>query len=76
MIHYKLTEDTRSLEGRNYTAYGIAAFSENGEIIAKIDDLTSERDKAELFAKSCERLALSPIHLRDAAEDFIISNLY
>ena len=76
MINYKIFEETRSIEGREYIAYGIAAVGADGEIICSVSDMTPSREMALGFAEKCERNRLSPIHLFDAVSDWIISDNY
>ena len=76
MTYYRIFEETRISEGTEYEAYGVAAFNESGELVAVVPDITSVREKAHSLAQLCERHNLSPCHLNDVAEDFIISDRY
>ncbi len=76
MISYRIFEETRELENKEYEAYGVAAFNGSGELLAVVPDITSVPEKAQMFAELCERCKLSPCHLKDAADDFIISDRY
>ena len=50
--------------GNTHITYGIEAY-------AAIEDLSTDRRSVESLVKRCNRLALSPIHLKDVAEDFV-----
>lgn len=77
MVYYRLFEETRSVDdGKEYEAYGVAAFDDNGELICAAPDITAVKEKAIELAKVCERLQLSQIHLMDIANDYIISDNY
>ena len=56
--------------------YGIAAVEEQGAFPAILDaafDLTSDFAKAKHLADLCNEQKLSASHLRDVAEDFVLS---
>ena len=76
MTRYRIFEEIRESETGEYSAYGVAAFNCAGELITVVPDITVSKNKAEAFAKLCERLGLSPCHLKDVAEDYIISDGY
>lgn len=76
MVHYRLFEETRSADGNEYEAYGVAAFDDSGDLICIAPDITSIKEKALGLARLCEKLQLSPVHLLDIAEDYIISDSY
>lgn len=73
MVYFRLFEETRVLDGKEYEAYGVAAFDECGEMVTVVPDITVKKDKALSLARMCEKMELSPLHLRDVAEDYIIS---
>lgn len=76
MIRYRVYEETLILEEKEYTAYGVAAFDSAGELLCSVSDITLEKEKAAELARRCERLRLSPIHLKEVAEDFIVADTY
>lgn len=76
MVKYLLFQEQRTIEGREYDSFGAAAFDENGDIICVVPDITPSKQKALNFIESCEKYGLSPCQLKDAAEDFIISDSY
>ena len=43
-------------------------------VITSISDITSDRIAIEKFARLCNELQLSIIHLQDVIEDFLIEN--
>ena len=54
--------------------YGIACVEEdNGhaELVAQISDISTNQEKMEELVKLCNKMQLSPIHLRDIVDDFI-----
>ncbi len=50
----------------SHIAYGITV----GNI--SIHDITSDKDKILLLVELCNRLKLSPLHLRDVVDDFLV----
>ena len=76
MIIYKITEEIRKVEGKECRIYGIAALKGNNEIICAVQDITTVKEKALWLAKRCEQLSLSPIHLKDVVDDYLISDEY
>ncbi|MBQ4065407.1 MAG: hypothetical protein IJD10_04845 [Clostridia bacterium] len=71
MITYRVIEDHDS-EG----SYGIAAcdseLCEDEQAITLVRDVTCDRSALEDLAETCSRLQLSPIHLHEVVEDFLI----
>lgn len=76
MTHYRLLEKTQTIEGKELRTYGVSAFDSSGKLICEVSDITAVKEKAEYLAKLCEKMKLSPIHLFDVAEDYIISDKY
>lgn len=76
MTKYRLYEEILNIEGAEVETFGIAAFDENGEIIGLATNITTIKEKALFLLEKCRRLAISPCHLIDIAEDFIISDEY
>lgn len=75
-ITYGLTKETYTLGAIERTAYGIAAYSDSKDdgtatVIARICDLSWDRERVKQLVKRCNRLRLSPIHLHDVVEDFL-----
>ena len=54
-----------------YTAYAILCTDETGNEIARLEDFSPDRREAESFAAEITAGGLDPIHLTDAAEDFL-----
>lgn len=77
-ITYVVVEKTDSSQSNTRTSYGIAAYT-NGTVndefavIAAIHDITTDRNALTTLVTQCNRLKLSPIHLRDIVEDFLES---
>ena len=76
MAKYRLFEEIREIDGLETTAYGIAAFDETGDIVGLATNITSKKEKAYALLDKCIRHNVSPCHLNDVAEDFIISDEY
>lgn len=57
-----------------YESYGLACY-ENGTLVLQIADLSLSGPSVERLAEQCNRLELSPLHLRDIAEDFLAQDL-
>lgn len=78
MYHYRITHEERILEGRNYHAYGIAVDLKESDgaaarEIARIDDIAASAETLRPLVELCSRLELSPIHLAEIIDDFILS---
>ena len=57
------------------TSYGIALCQADAGvliILRSVTDLTTDRERALALIERCNRLALSPIHLDDIIEDFLV----
>ena len=54
-----------------YTAYAILCTDEAGTEIARLEDFSPDRREAETFAAEITAGELDPIHLPDAAYDFL-----
>ena len=76
MTKYRLYEEILNIEGAEVETFGIAAFDENGDIIGLATNITPTKEKALELLEKCRRLGVSPYHLVDIAEDFIISDEY
>ena len=63
---YTLTKKTVTVEGKEYTVYGIRY---NDDFFA--DDVSSDKSKVEKLVMDCNRYSLDPIHLYDVIEDFL-----
>ena len=64
-------------EGKRYTTYGIAArlphdSEQDGITIAAILDVSTDGEAVDALVARCNRLALSPVHLNDVVEDFLL----
>lgn len=62
---YYLTEGKTKVENKWYTSYGIG-FEDK-----IINDITTDKEKAEHFVALLNHLKVSPIHMEDAVLDFI-----
>ncbi len=75
-MYYQIIRELRSTEEKDYISYGVAVFDENDEPKAVVCDITPTYEAALRFLRLCERNRVSPVHLKDAAEDYIISEEY
>ena len=76
-VIYGLIEEKYSLGAEVRRAYGIASYanatdSGTAEMLASVHDVTSERPRIEELISTCNRLELSPIHLSDVIDDFLM----
>jgi len=75
-ITYGIVEATYVLDDERRFSYGIAVFADAAQtgtavIIDEIGDVSDDREKVEMLAALCNKLDLSPLHLRDIVEDFL-----
>ena len=71
---YILIESNYTVNGIEYTTYGIAlADISDGcaVIIEAIPDLAPDRERTSRLAGLCTELHLSPLHLADVVDDFL-----
>ena len=54
-----------------FTAYAILCTDEKGAELARLEDFSADRREAEIFAAEITAGGLDPIHLADAAYDFL-----
>lgn len=66
MVQYAIISEELDTEGVPYTAYGIS--SSDGTVIR---DVTTDGVRLAGFVSRLNRLKLSPVHLKDAVENFI-----
>ena len=64
-------------EGRCYTTYGIVARAlcgseQNSVTVASAPDISTDGEAVDALVARCNRLALSPVHLNDVVEDFLL----
>ena len=64
--------DKENLAKDKYSTYGIAA-EKDGVILERVGDVCSDLDEIAILVEKCNRNKLSPSHLRDVIEDFILS---
>jgi len=62
---YYLTESKTKVENKWYTSYGIG-FEDK-----VINDITTDKERAQHFVDLLNHLNVSPIHMEDAVLDFI-----
>ena len=64
-MQYEISVSEQMLEGVSYRAYGIRCTEQ------EIADLTRDAAALKPLLDYCNRLKLSPLHLKDVAEDFV-----
>ncbi len=71
---YVLITDIFGSDDATRIGYGIALVSVNDDVMSVLQtvaDMSSDKVSVEKFVESCNRVELDPVHLQDAAEDFI-----
>lgn len=63
---YTLTHKTITVEGKEYTVYGIR-YDES----FYAEDVSADKARVEQLIKTCNSCSLDPIHLGDVIEDFL-----
>lgn len=63
---YTLIEEKKTIEGQEYTAYGIRCDDEY-----YIFDVSADRTVLERLIRACNKYDLKPVHLYDVLEDFL-----
>lgn len=76
-IKYGIVEEIYHLNGEVRTSYGIVVYSNadidgTSTIIGSVRDITSDKDVIETFAQKLSLMELSPIHLKEVVEDFLV----
>lgn len=75
MIRYRTEKHIIRAENTDpYESYCLACY-QNGMLALQIADLSLSGSSVERLAEQCNRLELSPLHLRDIAEDFLAQDL-
>ncbi len=70
-IKYEIIKTDKIINGKNVTVYGIAAFDLNGVMIENVSDISSDPFSVASLCRLCNIHSLSPVHLREIAEDFV-----
>ena len=76
-VVYGIVEEIYSCEKVTRISYGIAAFAAAPDntvpaVTVSVHDITSESQELLDFIQLCNDLGLSPIHLNDVVQDFLI----
>lgn len=76
-VRYGIVKEIYSLNENTIASYGIAAYVDSSEndslcIINSVRNITCDIMSIEKLTDMCNRLELSPIHLNDVIEDFLI----
>ena len=70
-MKYSLIKGSYLIDGESHIGYGIS-YTENSEV--SFEDLTLNPITVAKLVKLCNELDLSPIHLKDVVEDFLIES--
>ena len=76
-VVYGIREEIYELQDDHRVSYGIVVYDNtDGEntytVLESIGDITSDKDKLIRLVEECNISELSPIHLKDIIEDFIL----
>ena len=74
---YGIREEIYELQGEYRKSYGIAVYESTREektatVLESIADITPDREKLLCLVEKCNILEISPIHLKDIIEDFML----
>lgn len=70
-MKYIVVQGVYLIDGESHTGYGIAY---TGNSTLSFEDLTRNPTTIAELVRLCNELDLSPIHLRDVVEDFLIQS--
>lgn len=71
-MKYVLIQRTYSIDGDCHIGYGIAHTEDSS---LSFEDLTTDLIAITKLVKLCNELDLSPIHLKDVVEDFLVETI-
>ena len=76
-VTYGITKEIHLSQASNRVSYGIAAYSDFSEddcatVVAAVHHVTSDRQAIANLVSLCNQLELSPTHLHDVVEDFLV----
>ena len=71
MLKYKIISSLTEIFSAICTTYGIEALDENGKVLAKVEDISTNEAAVKRLAEKCQRLDLAPYQLLDVARDFV-----
>ncbi len=67
---YSMIRKTYTMENKEYIGYGIACQGETEVFL--LEDISCNADAVLLLIDRCNSFSLSPLHLSDVVEDFIL----
>ena len=67
---YRVCASTVEIDKVTRTTYGIEAVGEDGDVLARVEDISADRGAVERLAEKCQRLGLAEYQLIDVARDF------
>ena len=76
-VIYAIREEIYELQGVCRKSYGIAVYDNTDRdktvtVLGSIEDITSDRESLLSLVEKCNILELSPIHLKEIVEDFML----
>ena len=76
-IVYGIREEIYELQGDRRVSYGIVVYDNTDgkntyTVLESIGDITSDKDKLIRLVEECNISELSPIHLKEIIEDFML----
>ena len=76
-ITYTLTERICESDDGVSKSYGIAVCTntdrdQTTSVLTSIQDITTDRDALDELVNLCNSMELSPLHIRDVIEDFLV----
>ena len=77
-VTYKLIEGTHEYDDGGSKSYGIAVCpsgsmtNETASVLELIQDITTDKNALNKLINLCNSLELSPLHIRDVIEDFLV----
>ncbi len=75
-VTYGITKEHYSIGSDSRVSYGIAAYANadadgTATVFDSVHDITPDKASLEKLVRDCNRLKLSPEHLRDVVDDFL-----
>lgn len=73
-LTYGVREEIYELQGERRISYGIVVYDSQNTytVLESMADITTDRERLLSLVEKCNTLKLSPIHLKDIVEDFIL----
>lgn len=68
---YSIVQNIHIIENESHIGYGIEYSGEDGLIL--LEDIACHNEELAELIRLCNTLSLSPIHLSDVVEDFLLT---